>query len=270
MKNDFQQSQYLSSKELWFLFTQNAPAIIIGFSDPTLGRLNTEIKKMSQHAQESLIAKKIIEPEHSNGWKVREPIGAWIRNIASPMHTIFVARRDGDMPEVARSYHLMQNQIIGLFEQKMDTYAISPVENAEVIVNFLMEPLMAKIYIEHDESPAEMSSKDFERVRALIEKGRTTQAKKILGNSLLTEDRFERFSKSISDPVTRFSIVAFLNRHQMGTTQTKGFSVIAGEDDIWLFKPKSKDMLSIQIASVSKVGLEIGIQKLIPQAEVIS
>jgi len=266
MKNNTQQSQYFNARELWFLFNKYSPAIIIGLPDPTLGFLTSDIQEINQRARNSLIAKKIIEPEHNQGWKIREPVDKWVQDIAAPAHTILVVRREGVMPESTASYHFTQGRVIGLIELEKDKYMIDPTPNPGLIVELLMRPILTKIYMERDEPPFEISSRDFEKMRTQIEKNRISQANK-MAVPLMEEKKFDRLAKAISNPVTRFSVLTFLNRNQAGTQETRGFSVIAGEDDIWLFRAKSKDLLTIQITSVSKPELEDTIKRFVPAQE---
>lgn len=266
IKKRIEHSQQFTALELWFLFSKYSPTVIIGLPDPTLGFLTNDIQEISNQVQKSLIAKKIVEPEYNQGWKIREPIDKWVRDIAAPTHTILIVRRNRNKPETTFSYHFSQRQVIGLFEHEKGHYSIDPASNPQLIVELLMEPMMANIYIERDESSIEISSKDFEEIRVRIENGNIAEAMK-LASPLMEDEKFDRLAKTISDPVTRFSVLTFLNRNQKERQETKGFSVMAGEDDIWLFRAKGRELRKIQITSILKPELEDTIKRFIPTQE---
>lgn len=259
-----------SEQELWFLSSLFAPTIVVGLPDPIQGLLTREVEQLRKRVQKSMLTKKVIDIDRNDQIEVREPYASWIQGITSPRHTILIVLREGNQTEKTCSYHFTENQIIGLSQQRGAEYSIGPVQTSTVITEHLMEPLVAGIYDERDETSIDLPAKDFEKARVEIENGHKAKARKILGGILSTDGQFERIAKAASKSILRFSLVAFLNRGQTDIHSTRGFSVLASEDDILLLRAKDADLTSLQIRSVSKIELVNTIRSYIPEMEVAS
>ena len=258
----------ITSTELWFLFSLHAPAIIIGFPDPTLGFLADEIEGINRRAQDSLLKKRVITRDANGQWIVHEPIAGWIRSITAPKHSIIIMRHDKGSVDMTRSFHFTGDQIIALYSEGSDECTIGPVENTRAIHEFMLEPFLTTVYSDNSDSPIEISEKDLAKAQSQIEEEQINQAKETLNSSFIVDEQLNRFVLAMSNPSTRLSLVAFLHRDQAGSLkETKGFSIIAGEQDIWSFRPMNSDLNCVQVSSITKVTLENTITTFLPQLE---
>jgi len=257
----------ISSTELWFLFSLHSPAIIIGFPDPTLGFLADEIEDISRRARDSLLKKRVITRDNGQ-WIIHEPIAGWIRSITAPKHSIIIMRHDKGSVDLTRSFYFTGDQIIALYSEGSNECTIGPVENIRAIHEFMLEPFLSTVYSDNSDSPIEISEKDLAKAQNQIKEEQITQAKETLNSSFIVEEQLNRFIQAMSNPNTRLSLVAFLHRDQAGSLkETKGFSIIAGEQDIWSFRPMSSDLNCVQVSSITKLSLENTITTFLPQLD---
>jgi len=176
-------------------------------------------------------------------------------------------RNDAGTAEFSRSYNFTSNSIVALYHQGADQYAIGPVENHKEIHEFLLEPLITTVYCDRSEQPIVVSEKILTRAKSQIEAGQKAKAKSTLRDSFPTGDQLDRFIQALSNPITRLSLIAFLRRDRPGSNDTKGFSVIAGDQDIWLLRPTNNELNYVQVSSISKMDLEHLIPTFLPQLE---
>ncbi len=258
---------YFSPIELWFLFSQYAPATIIGLSDPTLGLLADEIQEMVSQAQKSLQARDILQPGTNGGWAIREPYLELIRGVANPQHTILVTRQDARSAEVLQSYHFTAKSIQALWENKPGKYSLAEIKQAGEISDFLLGALLANVYIERDELAVTVSGKNLAKAHAQLEKGQGGRVKALFWDSFQDPEQAERFVQAILQPITRLSLIAFLHRDQTELSTTRGFSAIAGDQDIWLLTPENERADLVRVKSVTRMDLEETVNSFLPRQE---
>ncbi len=260
-------STYFSPIELWFLFSQYAPATIIGLPDPTLGFLADEIREMVSQAQKSLQARGIVQPGTNGGWAIREPYLGLIRGVASPEHTILVTRQDAGSAEVLQSFHFTAKSILALWENGPGKYLIAEIKQADEIGDFLLGALLANVYVQRDEPAVTVSGKNLAKAHAHLENGQGGRVKALFWDSFQDPEQAERFVQAILQPITRLSLIAFLRRDQPELSATRGFSAIAGDEDIWLLTPENERADIVRVKSVTRMNLEETIHSFLPKQE---
>lgn len=267
MTND---RESFSDKELWFLFSQNPPAAVIGLPDPTLGYLTAEKVSLRARLQKSLEASGFTKPGARGGVAILRPLAEQIKIIGQPHHTVLAVRSDASGHQLMHSLHFAAGKIVGLYSEPGGRYSILPVQDPHEIVDFLMQPLLTAIYLQHDDDALILPQKQLERARSLIEKRQLARARELLQDYSVSPERFKRLARAYRDPITSFSLITFLHRNRPGSTITRGFAGAATEDNLWVFHPLSGSSSSIEVRSVGKDELEALITELLPVQEVVA
>lgn len=254
-----------TSEELWFLYNQFAPISIIGLEDPTMGLLASEIQDLILSQRERLESRGIISIGRDTNIVINEHVDEWINLVAKSDHTILLVTQNGGSFEKSHSFHFRKKKIIKTEALGEKKYKMCEVGQAHELLDFLYDFFPTEsAYVQNE--PVVLASNTLSKIYSYLEKKQLQKAKDILEKKITDPWQLERFMKAISDPTLQLSVIGFLNKDNSQLSTTKGFSLLASSNMIWLFEPTNSKYDHVQISLISKEHLRSVFQDVLPKS----
>lgn len=254
MENQHQIMYEFSDFELWYLFSLMSPSAVIGFRNPVAGMLLEDMFPIVQEVSYSLLDRDLIYVDVVGGEiRIRDPLSLFIKAVAAPQHTILLGHKLEDSEkEKIRSINFRNNNIIVLDEHVNGLFRLDVVASNDVLSSIL-EPFVDRVFWAPDSDRFLIPQDDLVLIHDRVKAGAIDQAEAVLLSTTGDDRSKKHFLDTVQRAPVRFSLVAFLDRDKPRSKRVDGFSIVAGEQYIWLMEIVDEEQ---KVVSVSKISLK--------------
>jgi hypothetical protein len=260
----------ISSAELWYLLERHASAVIIGFSDPTVGLTANDCDEVRRKAEQSLIERGVSRVTSSGDLVILPTIATSIGVLARPIHSLLaVVRSEVESPQVM-SLHRGIHDLISLRCTEPDSWSLASHRDGQTVIDFLTGPILPLIHIEQELHTFELTKTTVSILHELASSAQAGESQQLLVHAGLTEDTATRLWPAFAAPLANLSLVTFLNRDKPERAETRGLSVLATADDLWLLQLAGQASDQVQFTRSSNTALTESILRLLAPFELAS
>jgi hypothetical protein len=261
------QKCFLESNELWFLCAQFSPAFVIGFPNPMIGFLTSEIEIKTQEAISSLIKKQIISINNGK-IKIDEGIKTLISVIAISDHVFLISYKENNSVQVkTSSFHFNNKRTVHLEEQENGQYLLQLVTFEDYILSLCTKPLQENIFWAPDSNPLYFHDGFINSLHELVSAGNIEEAsKKLMG---VDGDRITKLHllETLQNYKASISLIGFYQIDGSRNEYVDGLSILAGERYLWLFELIDEKDKLVRASKISLKELKKRVELKIPHME---
>ena len=255
-------SSVFCKTELWFLLDCFAPAVIVGFPDPTRGLLAADVAGLQSAALTSLQERKLISLDVDGRISIESTLAAQVETVAGAVHTVLVMERHD--AELVRSYHYRPRGIASLEADGAGSWRLTSVADRQGIVERILISLLSQVFFSGEQLSVCLASETLQKAKALHMQGQVGRSVQCLAQKGMPAADSGELVSDLQSPRSHVNIAILRDRDNPGTTKTQGLVILAGGVSLWLLETCDESGQSVIVSRVSKAVLEHRVASLLP------
>lgn len=246
MKKLIKSEFVLSSYELWYLLSLNSPATVIGFKNPMLGMLKDDLFPLIQETSMLLMDKDIIYVDSNNQIAINKPYSVLVSALTNAHSSILVGyRKQGTRQDLTKSFNLSNDNAVFLDETPDgSSYRLQTVRSKSELLDLIFLPFNDMMFWGPDTEAIYYSQDNLSKVYNLLDMKDFEGVESLLAEIDGDKRSVTNFLETLRKIKIKFSFVNFINRNDPQHGDVIGFSVIGGEQYIWLLEIIDKNGLT--------------------------
>jgi len=257
----------LTAAELGYALEQYAPAIVIGFANPSQGMTTLDQTTLLSDAEADLRSRGLARAVPGKGVTLEPSLEHCARLLARPHHTwLATLSQEKGLPQL-RSIHQARSEFLALEERVDHKWHMAVVPDAQGLATWLGSALQTQTSTGSVSLNLRMATTMLNQILELVLQDQIEQAYQLITNLGLAAPSVERLWPAIHSPTARFTLLVFRNRHTPERAQTRGITVLMTSSDYWVLDSREATPDVVYLSSVDRATVLARIDSLL-KAEV--
>jgi hypothetical protein len=254
----------LHKDELFFLFNQFSPSIMVGFNDFTLNLLDKEIFEIFTTAITSLQSKGFLTIGDQDQLLIISPLKKMLETITHPVHAILIGAHANEVSRVHSFHYSDVTTLVHMADCEDDHYELSVVQNREAMIDTILGFHTTSPQYQTPFEPFYLMKDTIDQARAFSKSGQKPAAIENLIAAGLEKKIAQAYTETIQSPTLIMPLLAYWHMNDPRHLQVKGFITESSPEHLWIIEIIDEDLEQVRVTHSTRSMLKSKLDTILP------